>query len=152
VASHTELTLMPKCRCQTEAGAGCILSLSTTCSLDVQCVSFSPPPTPAVWTCKGVSLYTASSMGIGHAACIPFHCQQYGQEGCGLYPFPPLAVWTCRVYPRPSLAVWTCRVYVSLFTFVKCFLNAGMMDCPASGQLGTGMNINVDDGTIPVSE
>ncbi len=27
-------------------------SLSNACSLDVQWVSLSPPPTPAVWTCK----------------------------------------------------------------------------------------------------
>jgi hypothetical protein len=35
--------------------------------------------------------------------------------------------------------VWTFRVYVSLFNFLKCFLNAGMPDCLASSQSGTGM-------------
>jgi hypothetical protein len=32
------------------------------------------------------------------------------------------------------------------------FLNAGMSDCPASSQSGTGMNKNADAGTIPVPE
>jgi hypothetical protein len=48
-------------------------------------------------------------------------------------------VWTYRVYSR-SLAVWTCRgVHVSLFTVVKCILNAGLPDFPASCQSGTGI-------------
>jgi hypothetical protein len=84
-----------------------------------------------------------------------------------MYPFPLPVVWTLD---RKAVSLSTAsgmdvqgvsqsiacsvdvQVYVSLFTFVKCFLNAGMMDCPASGQLGTGMNKNVDDGTIPVPE
>ncbi len=59
-----------------------------------------------------------------------------------VYSFPPPAEWTCRVYPfqhgtcrmypRPSFAVWTCRV-------VHVFINAGMPDCLASDQSGTGM-------------
>jgi hypothetical protein len=33
---------------------------------------------------------------------------------------------------------------------VPLFLNAGMSDCPASSQSGTGMNRNADAGTSPV--
>jgi hypothetical protein len=33
---------------------------------------------------------------------------------------------------------------------VTLFLNAGMSDCPAITQSGTGMNKNVDAGTSPI--
>ena len=70
---------------------------------------------------QGVSLSTASSMNV---------------QGVSL---STSAVWTYRVYSR-SLAVWTCRgVHVSLFTVVKCILNAGLPDFPASCQSGTGI-------------
>ncbi len=42
--------------------------------------------------------------------------------------------------------------YVTLFSCVKCFLNAGMADCPASGQSSTGMDKNADARTSPVQE
>jgi hypothetical protein len=35
---------------------------------------------------------------------------------------------------------------------VPLFKNAGMSDCPASSQSGTGMNKNADAGTIPIPE
>jgi hypothetical protein len=35
---------------------------------------------------------------------------------------------------------------------VPLSLNAGMSDCPASSQSGTGMNRNADAGTSPVPE
>jgi hypothetical protein len=43
-------------------------------------------------------------------------------------------------------------VSVTLFTFEKSFLNAGMPDCPASGQSVTRMSKNADAKTSPVPE
>jgi hypothetical protein len=101
------------------------VSLSTTCSLDVHWLSFSPPPhcrSPGMdvqgvllsinsnMDVQGVSLYTANrmdmqvvtiatarSVDVQCAWCMPFHCQQYGLAGC--VPFLSPAVWMCRLHP-----------------------------------------------------
>jgi hypothetical protein len=117
------------------------VSLSTTFSLDLQGVSPSPPPTPAVKTCRcipfttnytssldmqGVSLYTGRVGCIpfalpvnGRAGCIPFHRKQCVQDVSlsttsstdGQGVSLSPAVCMCRVYPFPLQAEWTCRAY-----------------------------------------
>ncbi len=102
--------------------------------------------------------YSKNNTIFGHARCIPFHYLYFLLRTCTGYTFPQPAVWTCRVYPLllpvgwmcmmcPFLqpAVWMCRV--CLF-----FLMPKMLDCPASGQSGTGMNKSVDASTSPVPE
>ncbi len=43
-------------------------------------------------------------------------------------------------------------VCASFHLLKKCFKNAGMPDCPASGQSGTVINKNAEAGTSPVPE
>jgi hypothetical protein len=87
-----------------------------------------------------------------------------------VYPFPPPAVWTMDMFFMQGVPLSNtsnmnvqgvsqsiaCSVDLQglriLFHLVKCFLNAGMPVCPASGQSGTGMNKNADAGTSPVPE
>jgi hypothetical protein len=72
---------------------------------------------------QGVSFH---SQQYESAGCIHFHSQQYGRARC--VPF----------HNQQNGAQG-----VSL-------LNAGMSDCPASSQSGTGINDNADAGTSPV--
>ncbi len=142
------------------------VSLSNTCSLDVhgypfhhhqhqQCgragwipfqylqfrrawVSLSPPPTPAIWTCRvyhlplpavqscvGIPFTTTNTSSIDlQGVSLSTNCSLDGQWVSlwptwavwmfMVYPFPPPAVWRCRVYPFPLPAVCMCRVYLFL--------------------------------------
>ncbi len=102
--------------------AGCI-PFTNTGSLDVQGVSLSPPPTPAVRTYRvslqfpvpaihmdmqnvslstdsnmdvqGVSLSTPSSMDV-HGVSI-YNASSLYMQGESTSPLPTQAVWTCRV-------------------------------------------------------
>jgi hypothetical protein len=60
------------------------------------------------------------------------------------------------VYHFPLPEVWKCTGVETGIPFTTTnnsfFLNAGMSDCPASSQSGTGMNKNSDAGTITVPE
>jgi hypothetical protein len=102
------------------------VSLSTTCSLEVQWVSHSSAPTPV--------------QGLSISIYLQFKCAVD-------IPLTNTSSWTCRVYPIPPPAVWTCKVHLSttssvnvqgayrsiaccedvqgvhatLLTFVKCF-------------------------------
>ncbi len=114
------------------------VSLSTVNSVDVRVYPF---PQSTVWTW----------------GCIPFHSQQCGREGVPLftannvdvrlYPFPPHAVWMCRLYPSPPPTVYCRRGGCILLHLHKMLLKAGMPDCTASGQSGTGMTKNTDAGS-----
>jgi hypothetical protein len=75
---------------------------------------------------------------------------------CRVYSFPPPAVWMCRVYPFPPPAgmdvqsvsqSFDCNVDVQGVFIYMFFFNAGMPDCPASGQSSSRMNKNADTGT-----
>ncbi len=84
------------------------VSLSTTCSLDVQWVSFD------------------KHKRYGHAGCIPFRHQQCVHVGCtpvhpqlygrARYFFLPPAALMCRMHSSPSLALWTFRVCMQPFS------------------------------------
>jgi hypothetical protein len=110
-----------------------------------------PFPQPAEWTCRvcpfppssvwkcmvcpnrmnvlGVTIFTVRIMDVQCAGCMSFHRQQYERAGC--VPF------YCPQYGRAGCTP---------------FLNAGISDCPASCQFGTGMNKNAHAGTSPVPE
>ncbi len=138
------------------------LSLSTVSSKDMLVVTFfiaSSIDVQGVSSSTSSNMTCTSSVQYGRAGCIPFHCYQYGCAGCipfHLQLYVPIST-TCSVnvqgVPSPSLAVWTCsRVDPSLFTFVKCVLNARMPGCPASGQSGTRINKNAYAWTSLVPE
>ncbi len=55
------------------------------------------------------------------------------------------------VYVFVCVIVFVC-VFVCMFMCVFVFINAGMPDCPASDQSGTGMKKNNDAGTDPVPD
>jgi hypothetical protein len=121
-------------------------------------------PQPAVWRCR----------------VCPF--LPPAVWACRVSPLPPPAVWTCRVCPFLPPAVWMQGVslstassmdvqgvslstassmdagcipfYLQQYKRAGCtpFLNAGMSDCPATNQYGTGMNRNADAKTSLVPE
>ncbi len=103
--------------------------LPTTSSVNVQGVSLITPSNPSS-TLSNISTMDWQSVRqsiyiascVECARCIPLHCQQCRRAKC---------------------------THFHLHTF---FVNAGMQDCPASGQLGTGMKNNADAGTGSVVE
>ncbi len=66
-----------------------------------------------------------------HTALITPAAAVYGRAGYITFHYLQLAVWACGVY---------------------FFINAGMSDCPASNQSGTGKTKNADAGISPVPE
>jgi hypothetical protein len=90
------------------------VSISTTSRMDVLGVSLSTANRMDV---QGVTISTASSMDVQCAGCMTFHRRQ------------------CRRAVRIPSTASSMDVQG-----VPFFLNAGMSDCPASGQSGTGMN------------
>ncbi len=85
-------------------------SLSTACNLDVQWESLSPPPTPAVWTCKvyPISLQCWQDYLFHSMLCMLVFWRRLNcMGGLMLYPwvFPSLqaAVWMWRCIPFHTL-------------------------------------------------
>ncbi len=128
--SVNRLTLMPECRCWTEAVEYRQKWLCQTDFfpafrhfLSVMWKSrVYPFPLPAIWKCRMYPFYCHQ---YGGAGCIPFHCQQYGRAECipfktQLYSmdvqgvslstatsmdvqgvsFPPRAIWACSRVQR----------------------------------------------------
>ncbi len=81
-----------------------------------------------------------SAAVYGHAGCITFHYLKF-RRLVGI-PFTNTSSMDDDVQV----------LCVTLFTFEKSFLNAGIPDCPSSGQSITRMNKNADARTSPVSE
>jgi len=131
---------------------------TATNSMDGQGVSIS---TPSIVDLQGAPLSTSSSMYMQGV----FLSTTSSKDLKGVFlSTTSSTLWACRVTPfdlhlhhqQCERAGLHCRragcTYVSLFTVDKVFINAGMPVCPASGQSGTGMNENPDDGRSPVPE
>ncbi len=136
------------------------VSLFTNSSKVVQGVTLSSASSMDVQ-----GLYISTSMKNRHAGFTPFHCKSMNLQGVSIstacsmnmqgvsistasgmdvqgVPISTTSSVNVQGVSHFTPAVWTCRVYV--------FIAAGMPDCPASGQSGTGMNNNADAGNNPV--
>ncbi len=105
-----------------------VYELSTTWSLDVHCVSLSPPP--AVWTCR---VYPVAKPAVWTCRANP--CPPASAWKCKVCPFPQPTEWTSRVYTFPQPAVWSCRVS-SLPPPAVCIRAGGSISTASTQQYG----------------
>jgi len=127
------------------------VSFLTAYSVDLQGVSLS---TVSLRPCR---VYPFRHHHCRREGCTLYGCttlrhQQWGHVRCIVYLSTPLALCMCKLCPFTlCLQRWR-RGTVSLSTLLKGFLNAGMPDCPESGQSGSGMGKNSDAATSPVPD
>jgi hypothetical protein len=127
------------------------ISINSTCSVDVQGVSLF---TASHVDVPGVTLSPACFMKVQGVSISSSSSVWMSKESS------PQELWICRVHLCPTSAEHTSRVYSSLLLAVeKCRVYpsppsynafAGMPDCTAYSQSGTGMNKKTNAGSSQV--
>ncbi len=124
------------------------VSLSTTCSLGVHWVSHLPPPTPAYISAannmdaQGVFLSTNSNMDL--QGLFISTANRMDVQGVTISTARSIDVQCAVCMPVH------CQYVVGRAGCTPFY--AGMSDCPAYSQSGTGINKSADAENIPVPE